>query len=143
LKEKLSRIDVVFVSHLQIGHRDEAAINLTDKTTPIVCQENIADTIASYGFQNIHEVNQQIEIDDVKLHLISGQYALEILCLTHALIGISGIYAHVLRWICNQRWRDADRVKWIYVYYLIPIVSIIYLKSENAPLDNQLSCLKE
>ena len=50
---------------------------------------------------------------------------------------------HVLKWICNQRWRDADRVKWIYVYYLIPIVSIIYLKSENAPLDNQLSCLKE
>ena len=74
LRKKLERIDAVFVSHLHPDHWDEAAIGLIEKTTKIICPEPLAKTIASYGFQNIISLNDQITLDNIQLHLTNGQH---------------------------------------------------------------------
>lgn len=77
LASKLRQIDVVFVSHLHPDHWDEAAINLIDKTTPLVCSTLIADAIASYGFNNILEIRKHMTLGAIKLHLTDGQHGTE------------------------------------------------------------------
>jgi L-ascorbate metabolism protein UlaG (beta-lactamase superfamily) len=74
LASKMRQIDAVFVSHLHPDHWDEAAINLIDKTTPLICSHVIAGTIASYGFKNVQQIQSQLTLSQIKLHLTSGQH---------------------------------------------------------------------
>lgn len=74
LRKKLERIDAVFVSHLHPDHWDEAAIRLIEKTTTIICPEPLVETIASYGFQKIITLNDQITLNHIQLHLTNGQH---------------------------------------------------------------------
>lgn len=74
LRKKLKCIDAVFVSHLHPDHWDEAAIRLIEKKTTIICPEPLAKTMASYGFQNIDLLKDQIIRDNIQLHLTNGQH---------------------------------------------------------------------
>lgn len=74
LQTKLSTIDTVFVSHLHPDHWDEAAVNLIDKTTPIICPAPIAEAISGYSFLNIQPIQEEVQFNDLELHLTNGQH---------------------------------------------------------------------
>ncbi|MFN1836297.1 MBL fold metallo-hydrolase [Balneola sp. MJW-20] len=74
LRNKLKSIDAVFVSHLHPDHWDEAAINLIDKSTLIICPSAVSEAIASYGFKNIHVLNEQLIFDEITLDITNGQH---------------------------------------------------------------------
>jgi L-ascorbate metabolism protein UlaG (beta-lactamase superfamily) len=65
---------VVFVSHLHPDHLDEAAIQLIDKSTPVICPNTIVETIVSYGFKNILEIATQLTFAGINLHLTGGHH---------------------------------------------------------------------
>ncbi|GAA4113958.1 MBL fold metallo-hydrolase [Aquimarina addita] len=74
LTRELEAIDAVIVSHLHPDHWDEAAIRLLDKTIPLICPNEIASKIRSFGFSNVKEISNFLSFRGVKIHLTSGQH---------------------------------------------------------------------
>jgi len=74
LPSKLKQIDAVVISHLHPDHWDEVAVELISKSTTIICPASLKDNIAAYGFNNIQVINNQLILDQIKIHLINGMH---------------------------------------------------------------------
>jgi len=74
LELRLNSASAVFVSHLHPDHWDEAAIELINKTTPIIAPPSIAGTVASFGFQDVRTLHNSMDLDDMKLHITEGRH---------------------------------------------------------------------
>lgn len=72
LKKELEDIDAVLISHLHPDHWDEKAIQLLEKSIPLICPAEIKPAIESYGFQNVEEIKETISFRDVQIHLTEG-----------------------------------------------------------------------
>lgn len=74
LKDKLSKIDAVAVTHLHPDHWDEKAIELLDKNVPVICPEIIAEQIAESGFKNIISIKDSIIWENISISITEGQH---------------------------------------------------------------------
>ena len=74
LANELENIDVVLVSHLHPDHWDETAVKLLNKTIPLICPDEIAPTITSYGFTNMNVINDFFTYREVDIYLTDGQH---------------------------------------------------------------------
>jgi len=74
IESKLANIDAVFVSHLHPDHWDKTAVEIIDKSTPIISPKDFSETIASYGFTDVQELNYKMLINDISLFLTNGQH---------------------------------------------------------------------
>jgi L-ascorbate metabolism protein UlaG (beta-lactamase superfamily) len=74
LKDKLSTIDAVAVTHLHPDHWDEKAIELLDKNIPLICPESIADQISQSGFTNIIPVKNAVTWENINISITEGRH---------------------------------------------------------------------
>lgn len=74
LKDKLSKIDAVAVTHLHPDHWDEKAVGLLDKSIPVICPEIIAEKIAESGFKNIISIKDSIIWENINISITEGQH---------------------------------------------------------------------
>lgn len=74
LNNELEDIDAVIVSHLHPDHWDEAAVNLLDKKTPLICPTGIASQIKSSGFSNVREIESTLSFEGIEIDLTAGQH---------------------------------------------------------------------
>lgn len=74
LTKELEDIDAVIISHLHPDHWDEDAVNFLNKTTPLICPQEIVSKIASYGFTNIKNINNFLSFQGIDLFLTGGQH---------------------------------------------------------------------
>lgn len=74
LKKKLEGIDAVAVTHLHPDHWDADAVELLDKTIPVICSNVIADHIAEQGFTNIVTVNNTLQWKNIEITTTKGQH---------------------------------------------------------------------
>ncbi len=74
LKDKLSTIDAVAVTHLHPDHWDEKAIELLNKNIPLICPESIADQISQSGFTNIIPVKNAVTWENINISITEGRH---------------------------------------------------------------------
>ncbi|MBB6369993.1 MBL fold metallo-hydrolase [Chryseobacterium shigense] len=74
LKNKLSEIDAVAVTHLHPDHWDGKAIELLDKNIPVICPEVIAEQISQSGFRNIISVKNNITWENISISTTEGRH---------------------------------------------------------------------
>lgn len=74
LKDKLSKIDAVAVTHLHPDHWDGKAIELLNKDIPVICPEVIAEQIAQSGFKNIISIKNSIIWENINISITQGQH---------------------------------------------------------------------
>lgn len=74
LKDKLSKIDAVAVTHLHPDHWDEKAIEFLDKNIPVICPEIIAEQIAQSGFKNVIAIKDYIIWENINISITEGQH---------------------------------------------------------------------
>lgn len=74
IKEILSNVDAVLVSHTHPDHFDDAAANATQKSTPIICTQNDTKFFKEYGFENITEIIDEINYDNINIIRTNGQH---------------------------------------------------------------------
>ncbi|NML68579.1 MBL fold metallo-hydrolase [Chryseobacterium sp. RP-3-3] len=74
LKDKLSAIDAVAVTHLHPDHWDGKAVELLDKNIPVICPEIIAGQIAESGFTNIVSIKDSIIWGNINISITEGQH---------------------------------------------------------------------
>lgn len=74
LIKELKDIDVVVVSHLHPDHWDATAVQLLDKTIPVICPCEIAPQIKSYGFSNVKAIDNVLTFQNIDIYISSGQH---------------------------------------------------------------------
>lgn len=74
LKEKLSTIDAVAVTHLHPDHWDRKAIELLDKNIPLICPESIAEQIRQAGFNNIISIKDAVTWENIHISITEGRH---------------------------------------------------------------------
>ncbi|AZA50151.1 MBL fold metallo-hydrolase [Chryseobacterium carnipullorum] len=74
LKDQLSGIDAVAVTHLHPDHWDPKAVELLDKNIPLICPEVISEQIAQSGFKNIISVKDHIIWENISISITEGQH---------------------------------------------------------------------
>jgi len=74
LKDKLSTIDAVAVTHLHPDHWDGKAIELLDKNIPVICPESISEQIAQSGFKNVIAIKDHIIWENISISITEGQH---------------------------------------------------------------------
>lgn len=74
LKEKLSEIDAVAVTHLHPDHWDEKAMELFDKNIPLLCPEIIAEQISQAGFTNIISIKDTLTWENISISITEGRH---------------------------------------------------------------------
>ncbi|CEJ69342.1 metal-dependent hydrolase [Chryseobacterium oranimense G311] len=74
LKERLSEIDAVVVTHLHPDHWDEKAIEILDKNIPLLCPESIAEQISQSGFTNIIPVKDAVAWQNINISMTEGRH---------------------------------------------------------------------
>ncbi|SFN34055.1 L-ascorbate metabolism protein UlaG, beta-lactamase superfamily [Chryseobacterium oleae] len=74
LKDKLSKIDAIAVTHLHPDHWDGKAIELLNKDIPVICPEVIAEQIAQSGFKNIISIKDSIIWENINISITQGQH---------------------------------------------------------------------
>jgi L-ascorbate metabolism protein UlaG (beta-lactamase superfamily) len=74
LKEKLSEIDAVVVTHLHPDHWDEKAIEILDKNIPLLCPESIAEQISQSGFTNIICIKDAVAWQNINISMTEGRH---------------------------------------------------------------------
>lgn len=72
--EVMRNIDLLILSHLHEDHFDTRAQALEDKTIPVLCQPGQRDTIESYGFKNVVELENEINWQHVHITRTGGQH---------------------------------------------------------------------
>lgn len=74
LNQKLKKADAVAVTHLHPDHWDADAVELLDKSIPIICSDLISDHIAYQGFTNIITVNNTLQWKNIEISTTKGQH---------------------------------------------------------------------
>jgi len=74
LKEKLSEIDAVAVTHLHPDHWDEKAMELLDKNIPLLCPEIIAEQISQAGFTNVISIKDAVTWENINISITEGRH---------------------------------------------------------------------
>ncbi|PQA93176.1 MBL fold metallo-hydrolase [Chryseobacterium shigense] len=74
LKDKLSKIDAIAVTHLHPDHWDGKAIKLLNKDIPVICPEVIAEQIAQSGFKHIISIKDSIIWENINISITQGQH---------------------------------------------------------------------
>ncbi|HCA09593.1 MBL fold metallo-hydrolase [Chryseobacterium sp.] len=74
LKDKLSKIDAIAVTHLHPDHWDGKAIELLNKDIPVICPEVIAEQIAQSGFKHIIAIKDGIIWENINISITQGQH---------------------------------------------------------------------
>ncbi len=74
LSQKLDRVDAVVITHLHPDHWDAKAVEILNKTIPIICPDIISEQIAEQGFINIIPVNDKIQWENIEISTTKGQH---------------------------------------------------------------------
>ncbi|PIF45887.1 L-ascorbate metabolism protein UlaG (beta-lactamase superfamily) [Chryseobacterium sp. 52] len=74
LKNKLSTIDAVAVTHLHPDHWDQKAIELLHKNTPLICPDLISEQLAEYGFKNIISITDSVTWKNINISITQGRH---------------------------------------------------------------------
>ncbi len=70
----LESVDLIIVSHLHEDHFDAEAQDMTDKAFPILCQPGDRETIETFGFNNVVELENEIQWQHVRITRTGGQH---------------------------------------------------------------------
>jgi L-ascorbate metabolism protein UlaG (beta-lactamase superfamily) len=74
LKDKLSQIDAIAITHLHPDHWDGKAVELLDKNIPVICPEIISEQIAQSGFKNIITIKNNIIWENIGISITEGKH---------------------------------------------------------------------
>ena len=74
VSEVLAGVDLTLVSHLHQDHFDAKAQDIIDKTLPIMCQPGDGETIESYGFDQVIELQGETQWRQVSISRTGGQH---------------------------------------------------------------------
>jgi L-ascorbate metabolism protein UlaG (beta-lactamase superfamily) len=72
--EVLDQVDLIIISHLHEDHFDAKAQDISDKAFPILCQPGDREKIESYGFNNVVELEAEIQWQHVHISRTGGQH---------------------------------------------------------------------
>ena len=74
LKNQLSKIDAVVVTHTHRDHWDARAKELLAKDIALICQPSDKDALSTAGFTNLLPVEDTIEFKGLRIHRTGGQH---------------------------------------------------------------------
>lgn len=72
--EVLSGVDLMLVSHLHQDHFDAKAQDSIDKSIPILCQPGDGETITTYGFDQVTELESETQWRQINIWRTGGQH---------------------------------------------------------------------
>lgn len=71
----LQDVDAVLITHLHNDHFDQYAKEILDKNLMIICHPTDSAKIKSFGFNNVHPINDDfIILQDIKIFVTSGRH---------------------------------------------------------------------
>ncbi len=102
---QLEDIDAVMVTHLHPDHWDDDATKLLNKNIPLICPNEIASQIRSFGFSNVNEIADFLSFGSIGIHLTSGQHGT-------GEIGhkMGKVYGFVLSYLNNNIYISGDTI---------------------------------
>jgi L-ascorbate metabolism protein UlaG (beta-lactamase superfamily) len=74
LKELLTSIDAVVVTHTHRDHWDEVSRQLLRKDIPLICQPSDTEALQKQGFQNLSPVPSVLNFKGIQVHRTGGQH---------------------------------------------------------------------
>lgn len=74
IKKLVAQVDAVVITHTHRDHWDEAARQLLDKDTTIICQPSDEQTIRAQGFQQVLPVASFLNYKGITIHRTGGQH---------------------------------------------------------------------
>jgi L-ascorbate metabolism protein UlaG (beta-lactamase superfamily) len=74
--EVLVGVDLTLISHLHQDHFDKKAQEIIDKNMPILCQPGDGETIETYGFRNVIELETETQWQDINISRTGGQHGI-------------------------------------------------------------------
>ena len=72
--EVLMGVDLMLISHLHGDHFDATAQDIIDKTLPIFCQPGDRETIETYGFKRVVELESETQQHGINIFHTGGQH---------------------------------------------------------------------
>ena len=72
--EVLEGVDLMLVSHLHQDHFDAKAQDIIDKAMPTLCQPGDSETIATYGFDQVVELQSETQWRQANISRTGGQH---------------------------------------------------------------------
>jgi len=72
--EALKEVDLILISHLHQDHFDAKAQEILDKSFPILCQPGDRENIETHGFNNVLELESEIQLRDININRTGGQH---------------------------------------------------------------------
>jgi L-ascorbate metabolism protein UlaG (beta-lactamase superfamily) len=72
--EVLVGVDVLLISHLHTDHFDKHAQEIIDKELPILCQPGDKETVETYGFNNVVELENETQWQRIHISRTGGQH---------------------------------------------------------------------
>lgn len=73
----LEGVDAVLLTHAHPDHMDPAAVQALDKKVPVICQPFDKETLAGYGFENLHTVEDTLEWEGIRIVRTDGVHGPE------------------------------------------------------------------
>jgi Predicted Zn-dependent hydrolases of the beta-lactamase fold len=73
--DTFDNIDAILLTHLHFDHFDTTAKRILNKRIPVFCQPEDQKKIESWGFQNVHSVEETLQWCEIDFRRISGQHA--------------------------------------------------------------------
>jgi L-ascorbate metabolism protein UlaG (beta-lactamase superfamily) len=74
LKDEITHLDAVVVTHLHRDHWDTAAQELIPKNFPLICQPTDIETLEKQGFSTLMPVGTSINFGGLKINRTGGQH---------------------------------------------------------------------
>jgi L-ascorbate metabolism protein UlaG (beta-lactamase superfamily) len=72
--EVLAGVDLLLISHLHTDHFDKQAQEIIDQDLPILCQPGDKETIETYGFNNVVELENETQWQQICISRTGGQH---------------------------------------------------------------------